>query len=152
MEIRKAVREDCKAILELVKELALYEKAPQEVTVTEAHFTESGFGENPVWFGLVAEEENQIAGFALCYIRFSTWKGKVVYLEDFYVKEECRGKGTGALLFDALIKYCKENSYSRMQWQVLNWNEPAINFYRKYNTRFDDEWLNGILEIDKIKI
>lgn len=150
MKIRKAVREDCKAILALVKELALYEKAPQEVTVTEAHFTESGFGENPVWFGFVAEEENQILGFALCYIRFSTWKGKVVYLEDFYVKEECRGKGTGALLFTELIKYCKENNYSRMQWQVLNWNEPAINFYKKYNTRFDDEWLNGILEIDKI--
>jgi len=130
-------------LLELVKELALYEKAPDEVTVTMAHFEESGFGANPVWWAFVAEEEGFIYGFALYYIRYSTWKGQAMYLEDIVVTENARGKGIGKLLFDRLIEEAREKGFKRMVWQVLEWNEPAINFYNKYNATFDGEWLNG---------
>lgn len=142
VNIRRAVREDCKRILELVQELAEYERAPQEVTVTLSHFEESGFGSNPVWWAFVAEENNRIEGFALYYIRFSTWKGQRMYLEDFLVTEKMRGKGIGTLLFEELIKEGKRKKLNGIQWQVLEWNEPAINFYKKYNASFDAEWMN----------
>ena len=103
LTIRRAKKEDCPRLLELVNELAVYEKAPQEVTVTLEHFTESGFGEKPVWWAFVAEEEGVILGFALYYIRYSTWKGQAMYLEDILVTEQARGKGIGKLLFDRLI-------------------------------------------------
>ena len=141
--VRRATKEDCPRLLELVKELALYEKAPDEVTVTMAHFEESGFGANPVWWAFVAEEEGFIYGFALYYIRYSTWKGQAMYLEDIVVTENARGKGIGKLLFDRLIEEAREKGSKRMVWQVLEWNEPAINFYNKYNATFDGEWLNG---------
>lgn len=141
--VRRATKEDCPRLLELVKELALYEKAPDEVTVTMAHFEESGFGANPVWWAFVAEEEGFIYGFALYYIRYSTWKGQAMYLEDIVVTEKARGKGIGKLLFDRLIEEAREKGFKRMVWQVLEWNEPAINFYKKYNATFDGEWLNG---------
>ncbi len=140
--IRRAVKEDCTRILELVKELALYEKAPDEVTVTLEHFTESGFGKNPVWWAFVAEADSVVQGFALYYIRFSTWKGQRLYLEDFYVTAVMRGKGVGKLLFDTLIEEVRLQKFSGMVWQVLDWNEPAINFYKKYNAAFDSGWLN----------
>ena len=144
--IRRAEKKDCKRLLELVNELAVYEKAPQEVTVTLAHFEESGFSENPVWWGFVAESNNIILGFALYYIRYSTWKGQCLYLEDFLVTENARGKGIGKLLFERVIEECKEKGFKRMVWQVLEWNVPAINFYKKYNARLDGEWINGILD------
>jgi len=144
--IRRAEIADCTRMLELVNELAIYERAPQEVTVSLAHFSESGFGPNPVWWAFVAEEDGVINGFALYYIRYSTWKGQKMYLEDIIVTEAARGRGLGKLLMDALIKEAKEKNLQGMTWQVLNWNEPALNFYRKYNTRFDDEWVNGILD------
>lgn len=140
--IRKAVREDCGRMLELVKELAVYEKAPDEVTVTPEHFTESGFGERPVWWALVAELDGRVEGFALWYIRFSTWKGQRMYLEDFIVTEKLRGQGIGKRLFDQLLLEAKEQGFSGIVWQVLEWNEPAINFYKKYNASFDAEWVN----------
>lgn len=146
--IRKAVKEDCAAILELVKELAAYEKAPNEVTVSQEHFSNSGFGVNPVWWAFVACIDDKVVGLALYYVRFSTWKGKRMYLEDLLVTEQHRGKGIGKLLFDALIQEAKEKNFNAICWQVLDWNEPAINFYKKYNTSFDGEWLNGKLLIN----
>src|SRR5678816_1084984 len=132
IKIRHAVKEDCARLLELVNELAVYEKAPQEVTVTLDHFIESGFGINPVWYGFVAEEDDVIKGFAVYYIRYSTWKGQRMYLEDILVTESARGKGIGKLLFDRLIEEAKEKKFCGIVWQVLDWNEPAINFYKKY--------------------
>jgi GNAT superfamily N-acetyltransferase len=141
--IRKAVREDCGQMMELVHELAVYEKAPDEVTVSMEHFIESGFGEQPVWWAFVAEVDSAIVGFALWYIRYSTWKGQRMYLEDFLVSENMRGQGIGKLLFDQLIEECKSRNYSGLVWQVLDWNEPAINFYKKYDdVKFDGEWVN----------
>ena len=149
INIRKAEQADCGQMMELIKELALYEKAPEEVTVKFEHFVESGFGPNPVWWAYVAEmtNENQstsIVGFALYYIRYSTWKGQRMYLEDIIVTESMRGNGIGKLLFDQLIEVCKEQNFKGMTWQVLDWNEPAINFYKKYEgVNFDGSWLNG---------
>lgn len=140
--IRRAVKEDCTRLLELVQELALYEKAPQEVTVTLDHFIESGFGANPVWWAFVAEENGLVQGFALYYVRYSTWKGQRMYLEDILVTEQARGRGIGKLLFDQLIVEAKERKFNGIVWQVLEWNEPAINFYKKYNASFDPEWVN----------
>ena len=140
--VRPAIKEDCKRMMELVQELAVYERAPEEVTVSFDHFVESGFGPHPVWWAYVAELNGKVEGFALYYIRYSTWKGQRLYLEDLLVTEKLRGKGIGKLLFDKLLEVCKEKKYSGMVWQVLDWNEPAINFYKKYNASFDDEWVN----------
>jgi GNAT superfamily N-acetyltransferase len=140
--IRRAKVEDCPRLLTLVRELAVYENAPDEVTVSLAHFEESGFGDNPVWWGFVAEVDGIIEGFALCYVRFSTWKGQRLYLEDFYVTEKMRGNGIGKLIFDRVVAEMKEKRFNGMVWQVLEWNEPAIHFYNKYNAQFDKGWIN----------
>ena len=140
--IRRALRSDAPRMMELIKELALYERAPEEVTVTLDHFIESGFGEQPVWWAFVAEDEGKILGFALYYVRYSTWKGQRMYLEDIIVTEEARGKGIGGKLMDGLIVEAKDRKFSGMMWQVLEWNDPAINFYKKYNANFDPEWIN----------
>lgn len=142
IKIRRAVKDDCPRLLELIKGLADYEKAPEEVTVSLSHFEESGFGKEPVWWAFVAESENYICGFALYYIRYSTWKGQRLYLEDIYVEPQKRGSGIGALLFDRIAEEARNGKFTGMMWQVLDWNEPAINFYRKYGTRFDNEWIN----------
>jgi ribosomal protein S18 acetylase RimI-like enzyme len=145
--IRKAVQADCPRLLELIKELAAYERAPEEVTVAPEHFEASGFGPNPVWWAIVAEEAGVIVGFALYYIRYSTWKGQRLYLEDLIVTEAVRGRGVGQLLMDALIAEAREKNLSAVVWQVLEWNEPAINFYKKYNTAFDAGWINCRIEV-----
>ena len=139
--------------MQLIRELALYEKAPDAVTVSFDHFMESGFGPNPVWWALVAVApagngtEEQVVGFALYYIRYSTWKGQRLYLEDIIVTESWRGKKVGHMLMDSLIETGKARGFSGMMWQVLDWNEPAINFYNKYNAHFDGEWINVSLEL-----
>ena len=148
INIRKAIQEDCKRILELVTELAVYEKEPNAVTVEFDHFVESGFGNNPVWWAFVAEINGNVEGFALYYIRYSTWKGKRMYLEDLLVTEELRGFGAGKLLFNQLIEEAKAKKLSGIAWQVLDWNEPAINFYEKLgNVSFDNGWVNCSIEI-----
>lgn len=148
IKIRKATKADCPRLLELVKELAQYEKAPQEVTVTLDHFMESGFGERPVWWAFCAETDGIVQGFALYYIRYSTWKGQRMYLEDIVVTEAMRGKGLGKLLFEALIKEAEAKKLKGITWQVLEWNEPAIHFYKKYQASFDPEWINCSITVD----
>jgi GNAT superfamily N-acetyltransferase len=145
--IRRATAADCPRLLELIRELALYEKAPLEVTVSLQHFTQSGFGTQPIWWAFVAEEENLIHGFALYYIRYSTWKGQCIYLEDIIVTEKMRGQGIGGQLFERILEEAKERKLVRVIWQVLEWNEPAIRFYKKYNATLDPEWINGAIEI-----
>lgn len=147
--IRKAQVEDCSCMMELIRELALYERAPEEVTVDFNHFVESGFGPNPVWNAYVAEVSNPdnrktIVGFALYYIRYSTWKGQRLYLEDIIVTEAMRGNGIGSLLFEKMQEKCKTLGFNGMTWQVLDWNEPAIRFYKKYSgVKLDPDWING---------
>ena len=142
IKIRPAVKEDCTRMMELIHELAVYEKAPEQVVVSFEHFVASGFGENPVWWALVAEVNGNVDGMALYYIRYSTWKGQRMYLEDLVVAENMRGHKIGSLLFDALIIEAKAKNFKGMNWQALDWNEPALNFYRKYNSSFDPEWVN----------
>lgn len=150
INIRKAHKDDCEELLDMVRGLALYEKAPQEVTVTLDEFTDAGFGSAPVWTAFVAEVNNKIEGFALYYVRFSTWKGRRMYLEDFYVNENLRGMGIGTLLFERILQEAREKEFNGVSWQVLDWNEPAINFYKKYSARFEGEWINVSLSNDQL--
>ena len=142
-QLRFAEKEDCPRLLELINELAVYEKLPDEVTVTLEEFSDAGFGENPVWKAFVAEDQSGILGFALYYTRYSTWKGCRLYLEDFIVTEASRGKGIGKLLFERVMQEAKDKGYNGMNWQVLDWNEPAINFYNKYKAQIESGWLNA---------
>jgi GNAT superfamily N-acetyltransferase len=150
MNIRIATKEDCPRLLELVHELALFERAPDEVTVTLEEFEEAGFGNKPVWKAFVAEEDGFIAGFALYYIRYSTWKGLRLYLEDLIVTESWRGKGLGKILFNKMIQEARELGFNGMTWQVLDWNEPAINFYKKYEAAIESGWLNSSLSKEQL--
>jgi len=118
--IRRAVREDCPRLLELIRELAIYERAPEEVTVSLEHFEESGFGANPVWWAFVAEIDGVVVGFALYYIRYSTWKGQRMYLEDILVTDAMRGKGLGSMLFERMLEEAKEKNFHEIVWQVLD--------------------------------
>jgi GNAT superfamily N-acetyltransferase len=140
--IRKGVRDDLPQVLELIKELAAYEKAPGEVAVSIAEMERDGFGENPIFRFFVAELEHKIIGISLYYVKYSTWKGKCIFLEDIIVTEEHRKSGIGRRLFDEVVKVAKETKVRRMEWQVLEWNDPAINFYKKLDSHFDAEWVN----------
>ena len=151
MIIRKGIRADIPQAFELIKELAEYEKAPQEVTNTIEMMYEDGFGDRPVFDFLVAEKGNVIVGLALYYFRYSTWKGKCIYLEDLVVKQEFRRYGIGKMLFDALIKEAQNEGVNGIQWQVLDWNTPAIRFYEKLNSNFDSEWINCKLTKSQIQ-
>jgi GNAT superfamily N-acetyltransferase len=150
VKIREAKKEDCNRLLELVNELALFEKAPQEVTVTLAEMEDAGFGENSIWKAFVAEVDGLIVGFALYYVRYSTWKGCRMYLEDLIITEPMRGKGFGKLLFNRLIREAKELGFSGMVWQVLDWNQPAIDFYKKYEANIEAGWLNASLSKEQL--
>lgn len=135
-------------MMELIGELAIFEKAPDEVTVDLDHFEESGFGQHPVWWALVIEDSDgeKLLGMALYYIRYSTWKGQRLYLEDLIVSELHRGQGLGKQLFDALLQIAKDQGYRGMVWQALDWNTPALEFYKKYGARLDNEWVNCSLD------
>lgn len=149
--IREARKEDCSRLLELVHELAEFERAPQEVTVTLEEFENAGFGAKPVWKSFVAEVKGKIEGFALYYVRFSTWKGSRLYLEDFIVTEKMRSQGLGKKLFETIIEEAKTKGYNGISWQVLDWNEPAIQFYKKYNTTIETGWLNASLSKEQVQ-
>jgi GNAT superfamily N-acetyltransferase len=147
IELRRATQDDISSILELVNALAVFEKAPEEVTATVQDYIENGFGANPIFSCFLAYYNGQLAGFSLWYYRFSTWKGKRLYLEDLYVKDDYRGKGIGKQLIEACIEEAKHTNCTGMMWQVLDWNTPAIEFYKRYNASFDGEWLNVNLHL-----
>ena len=151
IKIREGWKEDLPRVLELIKELALFERAPHEVTNTLEMLEEDGFGPRPVYGFFVAETSEKIIGLSLYYWRYSTWKGKRLYLEDIIVTESERGKGAGKLLFDRTMQKCLEENCTGMMWQVLEWNEPAINFYKKYGSKLDAEWVNCNLEAEQIR-
>jgi GNAT superfamily N-acetyltransferase len=150
-KIRKGNQEDIPAMLRLIRELAEFEKAPDEVENTEERILEDGFGQNPVFGFYVAEFEDEIIGMAVYYYRYSTWKGRRLFLEDLIITEPHRGKGVGKALFEVSLKHAEENNCNGMVWQVLDWNEPAINFYKKYGAAIDSGWLNASLSLPQIK-
>jgi GNAT superfamily N-acetyltransferase len=158
--IRRAEARDVPAMLELVRELATFEKEPEAVTVTEEHMRDAGFGEKPVWWGWVAEEERSrdsngstesaepgvpsgLLGMAVCYERYSTWRGRVGYLEDIVVTEAARGQRVGEKLFRSCVQDALDRGYHHLTWQVLDWNKDAIRFYARLGAEFDPQWVNG---------
>ena len=151
MIIRKAKLEDMNGVMLLIQELADYEKASDEVEVTVDQLKRDGFGSKKLFDCIVAEEGSEIVGMALYYPRYSTWKGKTIYLEDLVVKESYRRKGIGGKLFEALAEECKSQKVKRFEWQVLDWNKSAIEFYKKYNSEFDFEWANCELTFEQLE-
>lgn len=142
IQLRRGEKKDLPAILELIRELAKYEKALDQVVNTVERMEEDGFGDHSIFGFIVAEENGIIIGTSIYYYRYSTWKGKRLYLEDLVVTETKRGEGAGKLLFEETLEIAKKTNCSGMMWQVLDWNEPAINFYKKYETNFEEEWIN----------
>ena len=151
INIREGVREDVSFVMKLIKELAEFEKALQEVENTKEQLEEDCFGKNKICDFLIAESQGKIVGMALYYIKYSTWKGKCVFLEDIIVTGSMRGKGIGSLLFEEVASVTAGLKVKRMEWQVLDWNEPAIRFYKKYNANLDGEWINGKLSFDQLQ-
>ena len=149
--IREGTREDLPAAMDLIMELARYEKGAHEVINSVDKMERDGFGDAPLFGFFVAQSEGVIVGMSLYYWRYSTWKGRRLYLEDIIVTESWRGKGIGKMLFERTIRLGIEKEASGMMWQVLDWNEPAIRFYKKYNAKFDGEWINCSLELDQMK-
>jgi len=148
INIHKAERKHVQAIFDLIKDLALYEKAPEQVTNTSNSLHHDLFID-PICEAFVAVEDDIVLGFALFYTSYSTWKGRSIYLEDFYVNEKHRKRGIGQLLFDQVVSIAKERKMARMDWQVLEWNQLALDFYKKNNALLDSEWVNGRLFFDK---
>ncbi len=151
MIIRKGRKEDLENALDLIKELAVYENALHEVKNSVEEMTQDGFGANPVFDFFVAENSEGIIGMSLYYYRYSTWKGKILYIEDLVVKEKHRRSGAGTLLMEASIQEAKKQNCNGVQWQVLDWNEPAIKFYEKYNPVKDPEWVNFRIDKDQLE-
>ena len=146
INIRQATKADIPYLLDLIKELAIFEKAPNQVINTPELMEKDGFGENNIFDAFVAEIDDHVIGMAITYFRYSTWKGKRLYLEDLIVTEKSRGLGAGQLLFQHCIQFGKESECNGMVWQVLDWNEPAIDFYNSYNANLDGGWINGTLD------
>lgn len=142
IEIRRGTVDDLPQVYALIQELAEYERAPQEVTNTLEEMERDGFGENPIYKFFVAENEEGVVGIALYYTAYSTWKGRMLFLEDLVVTERLRRAGIGRRLFDAVAQEAKDTGAKRFKWQVLEWNEPAIAFYKKIGADLDGEWIN----------
>jgi GNAT superfamily N-acetyltransferase len=140
--IRKGEKADCPKLLELINELAVYEKAAVEVEISVAELEADGFGENAIYDLFVAEYQEEIIGIALFYEKYSTWKGRSIYLEDLIVTQEHRGNGAGKALFNAVAQEAKKRNSGRMEWQVLDWNQSDIEFYEKAGAELDGEWIN----------
>ncbi len=151
INLRVGTEKDLTQVLNLVKELAAFEKAYQEVEVTLSEMLNWGFGKEKLFDFFVLEKENTIVGMALYYYKYSTWKGKCLFLEDIIVTEKERNNGFGKLLFNEVVKVAKKEKVRRMEWQVLDWNAPAIDFYKKYNSNFDGEWINCKLTFEKLE-
>jgi GNAT superfamily N-acetyltransferase len=151
MNVRKGVTADIPKILTLIKELAAYERAPDEVEVSAVEMEHWGFGADKVFDFFVLEKDNVIIGLALYYYKYSTWKGKCIFLEDIIVTKDERGKGYGRLLFNEVAAIAKREKVRRMEWQVLEWNTPAIEFYKKYEAVIDPEWLNCKLNFEQLQ-
>jgi GNAT superfamily N-acetyltransferase len=147
VSIRLAHAGDAPIIHDLIYELAVFERAPEQMVNTVDDIIRDGFGENPAFICFIAETEGQVVGMSLCYIRYSTWKGKVLYLEDLIVREEYRGKGIGKALFQHTLDYARQQQYRRVSWQVLDWNQKAIDFYKPFGAGFDPEWLNAWVDL-----
>ena len=150
--VREGRIEDCQATLELIQELAIYEKAEKEAILSVKQLEEDGFGEHPIYGLFVAEQAGIIIGIALYYEKYSTWKGRCIYLEDLIVTKSKRGIGAGKALFEAVMEEAKSRNSGRMEWQVLDWNEPAIDFYKSYGAELDGEWLNGRFRQEALQI
>ena len=146
IKIRKGTPEDVPQVFELVQELALFEKAADQVSNTPEQMLEDGFGPNPIYGLLVAEVDGKIVGISMYYTRYSTWKGKRLYLEDLIVTESMRGSGLGKMLLNATVAEARATQCTGVMWQVLDWNEPAIKFYESYGARLDAEWINCHLD------
>jgi GNAT superfamily N-acetyltransferase len=142
INIRKGEPKDIQATYDLIKELAVYEKAGHKVVNTPERMLEDGFGENPMFQLFVAESDGKVIGIALYYFAYSTWKGKYLYLDDLVVSEAFRGNGIGKILIEKLIEEAKNQNCAMVNWQVLDWNEPAIRFYKRLNAELDGEWIN----------
>ena len=149
--IRNGIKKDLPSVLKLIKELADYENASDQVTITLNDLEQDGFGNHPWYWFLVAEKDNEIIGLSFYWIRYSTWKGKFLFLEDFVIKEEYRRHGIGSKLFEETIKICKQLNLNGMIWQVLDWNNPAINFYKKFDAEISKDWLSGKLTKKQIE-
>ena len=148
--IRKGQKQDMVAVLELIKELAIFEKEPTAVQVTLLDLEKDGFQTEPLFHTFVAEIDNQIIGMALYYYRYSTWKGKTIHLEDLIVKKEFRGTGAGFALYSEIIKQGKTDQVRRIEWNVLDWNEPAIQFYQKSGAKILQDWKVVHMEQEQI--
>lgn len=151
ISVRIGMKKDLPAALALIRELAVFEKAGDQVVTTVEQMERDGFGTRPVFGFFVAEVDGVIVGLSLYYWRYSTWKGKRLYLEDIIVTETWRGKGLGKRLFEATMAKCMEEGCTGMMWQVLEWNTPAIDFYKRYDSAFDAEWVNCSLEANVIR-
>ncbi|WP_266203459.1 GNAT family N-acetyltransferase [Pontibacter kalidii] len=151
IEIRKGTIDDLPQVYALIKELAAYERAPDEVTNTLLEMERDGFGENAIYKFFVAETEEGVVGIALYYTAYSTWKGRMLFLEDLVVTERLRRTGIGKRLFNAVAQEAKDTGAKRFKWQVLEWNEPAIAFYKKIGAALDSEWINCSLNEEQIR-
>jgi len=151
LNVRKGRKEDCQAVRDLIVELAVYEKEPNAVDLTVQQLEDDGFGDDPAYQLLVGEINGEVKGIAIYYQKYSTWKGRAIYLEDLIVTQNSRGLGLGLKLFKAVIKEAYSCSAGRMEWQVLDWNQTAIDFYKQMGASIDSEWLNGRFSKEQIK-